>query len=254
MLHESAAAGRRGLFMFCFVGLFAISLSGCALSRPAKAQHHPQHPPLAIAVAPVLNLSNSVDWDPLRVTDMVASELLTFPNIAVIPVNRTLGALELMQRPGVESPEDALDLARELRADATLVVAVTEFSPYDPPILGITAQLYFAQSAPTVVAVDPTVASRTATDFAPAAAVTTARGPVQFQRTFNAADPRVLEEIREYDDDGARDGRNTPFGWRVHTQSQELFIRYSMWSSMRSILRTWAHHGREAGPSDEANR
>ncbi len=31
----------------------------------------------------------------LRVTDMVASELLTFPNIAVIPVNRTLGALEL---------------------------------------------------------------------------------------------------------------------------------------------------------------
>ncbi len=254
MIPESVATGRRGLFMFCVVGLFAVSLSGCALSRPAKTQHHPQHPPLAIAVAPVLNLSNSVDWDPLRVTDMVASELLTFPNIAVIPVNRTLGALELMQRPGVESPEDALDLARELRADATLVVAVTEFSPYDPPILGITAQLYFTQSAPTVVAVDPTVASRTATDFAPAAAVTTARGPVQFQRTFNAADPRVLEEIREYDDDGARDGRNTPFGWRVHTQSQELFIRYSMWSSMRSILRTWAHHGREAGPSDEANR
>lgn len=241
--------------MLCLAGVIAVSLSGCAQSRTVNTEHQPKQPPIAIAVAPVINLSNSVDWDPLRVTDMLASELLTFPNVAVIPVNRTLGALELMGRAGVESPGDALDLARELRADATLVVAITEFSPYDPPIVGVTAQLYFAEPRQArTTTIDPTIASRTATELAPAASATAAEGPVQFQRTFNAADPRVLSEIRDYDDDGARDGRNTPFGWRVHTQSQELFIRYSMWSSVRSILRTWAHHGRDAGPSDEADR
>lgn len=241
--------------MFCFLSIVGSAPMGCALMQRGEPATRSNLAPIAVAIAPVINLSNSTDWDPLRVTDIVASELLTFPNVAVIPVNRTLGALELMGRRGIESADDALELARELRADATLVVAITEFSPYEPPMLGVTAQLYFVpESASASSAIDPTSASRTATEFAPAAGREVAHGPVQFQRTFNAADPKVLQEIRDYHDDEARDGRNSPYGWRVHTQSQELFIRYSMWSSLRSILRTWAHRGLEAGPGNEANQ
>lgn len=241
--------------MLCFFGIVGLAPLGCALIHRAEPACRTDRPLIAVAIAPVINLSNSVDWDPLRVTDIVASELLTFPHVAVIPVNRTLGALELLGARGIESADDAIALARELRADATLVVAITEFNPYDPPILGVTAQLYFVpESGAALPAIDPTLASRTATEFAPAASAEPQRGPVQFQRTFNASDPKVLREIREYDDDGARDGRNTAYGWRVHTQSQELFIRYSMWSSLRSILRTWAHPGLEAGPGNEADR
>ena len=47
-----------------------------------------------------------------------------------------------MGKTAVETPQDALDLAGELGADATLVAAITEYQPYDPPIVGVVMQWY----------------------------------------------------------------------------------------------------------------
>jgi len=47
------------------------------------------------------------------VTDILASEFQSFPGVVVIPVNRTLAALALRGKNTVETPRDALDLARE---------------------------------------------------------------------------------------------------------------------------------------------
>lgn len=208
---------------------------GCAQLHRPTADAPPPPPPLVVVVAPVLNLSNSGEWDPLKVTDIVASEFQSFPNILVIPVNRVLAALALMGRNAVETPQDAFDLAREFNADATVVVALTEYDPYDPPTVGMTMQWYARGRPGDADDFDPVTASRQASEVVPAASVGPVAAPeVQVQRVFNAADRSVLAEVRSY---GARrTGHDSPYGWRIHVKSQELFVRYCCWSAIRSML------------------
>lgn len=164
-------------------------------------------------VAPVLNLSNRDDWDPLKVTDALASELQSFPGIAVIPVNRTLAALAGMGKSACESPDDAHELARRFGATATVVAAVTEFDPYDPPRLGLILQWYDASPDRELMSA--------AQDWLPA---------WQVQRTFDASHESVQRELRDYD--RARESRDSPYGAATHTKSQELFARFCMWSAI----------------------
>jgi hypothetical protein len=212
-----------------------VCVTGCALERGRSAVEVRPTPPLVVAVAPVLNLSNSSDWDSLRVTDILASELQTFPGMVVIPVNRALAALRLMGKTAVETQQDALDLAEELGADATLVAAITEYQPYDPPIVGVVMQWYAHRSrSGSSEGFDPVSASRQASEMVPAGAGELAGGRlVQIQRVFNAADESVLAEIREFA--ARRSGHESPYAWRVYLKSQELFVRFSFWASIGPI-------------------
>ena len=203
---------------------------------------------IVVVVAPVLNLSNSIEWDPDHVTDIVASEFQSFPNIAVVPVNRTLAVLALRGKRIVESPEDALELARELGADATIVAAITEYDPYDPPRVGVVMQWYGVTKRAGGRPFDAQAASRQTTEFAPTGAdAQLASSPlIQFQRIYDATDKKVIGEVRRYARQRSEHG--SPYGWRVHIKSQELFVRYCMWSAIKSML--WA---REAPEPQEAN-
>ena len=100
---------------------------------------------MTIAVAPALNLSGSADFDPDRFADLLASELSYAEGISVIPVSRVLAVLAAQGRSGVESPAHALELVGLLGADAILVFAVTEYDPYAPPSIGLSAQLFGKQ-------------------------------------------------------------------------------------------------------------
>lgn len=161
-------------------------------------------------VAPVLNLSGNSQVDALALTDAVASELVSFPGMTVIPVNNVLAALAESGRASVQSPPEAQQLARDFGADGTVVVALTEYRPADPPLMGMILQWYPATGE-----------------------VATPR--VQVQRVFNAADERTLDEVKEYGED--RDGGKSPYGWRKYAQSQELYVRYCSWSLIRSMER-----------------
>lgn len=210
-----------------------LAATGCGPQRgPAAVVPRPDVAQVVVAVAPVLNLSNSSDWDSLRVTDIVASEFQSFPGVFVIPVNRTLATLALMGKEAVETPEDAVDLARELNADATVVTAITEYDPYYPPIIGVVMQWYGRPPHEPLGGFDPVSASRQTSEVAPAAS--SAARLVQVQRVYNAADESVQAEVRSF---GAwRSKHGSPHGWRIHLKSQELFVRYSCWASIRSIL------------------
>lgn len=229
-----------------FVGI--VALTGCAQRDEPAVQVQP--PPVVVAVAPVLNLSNSADWDPLKVTDILASELGTFAGVVVVPVNRSLAALSEGGRSGVRTPREALELARALGADGTVVAAVTEYSPYDPPIIGLTVQWYARDAArPAAAGFDPVSASRQATEVAPAEYADAADlAPVlQVQRVYNAAENAVRKSIREYA--GQRRGYESPYGWRLHTASQELFVRYACWASLKSML--LARESQSDGPATD---
>lgn len=178
---------------------------GCAQKNSSVELGPPPAPPTTVVVAPVLNLSNSSDWDPLTVSDWLASEMQHFPELTVIPVNRAAAALARWGKSAVESPADAIRLAQEFGADATVVAALTEYSPYDPPIVGIIIQWY-AESTPEL----------------------------QIQRVFNAAMDRTRRDMDKYARE--RPGHDGPYGRQIHAKSQELFVRYCCWAAIQSML------------------
>ncbi|MBW7905589.1 MAG: hypothetical protein LC135_03765 [Phycisphaerae bacterium] len=188
--------------------------------------------PTVVVVAPVLNMSNSTDFDALKLSDIVAAELTTFQGVAVIPVNRVLAALVRQGRDAVLTPEDALAIADEFGADATVVTAVTAYDGYTPAV-GVVMQWYWRRRV-IATEFDPVAASRLASESTPGPEAV-AHGPaVQVQRYYNGTDGALQGEIREY---GAkRDGALSPYGWRRYVVSQELFVRYCIWDSIRTML------------------
>lgn len=218
--------------MVAIAGSFAL-LAGC---NRARDDDFAALPTRVVVVAPVLNLSGTSEIDMMQLTDTLASELMACPNTSVIPVNLTLAALARQGKRRVEEPDEALELARELGADATVVAAVTEYDPYDPPTLGLVMQWYGLGHRPGASTFDPISASRSAT-WTPELAASS--GPVttpeiQVQRVFSAADQAVLDEVRKFARD--RSGHQSPYGWRKWIKAQELYVRYCMWSLIRTML------------------
>ena len=190
--------------------------------------------PMTIAVAPALNLSGSMDFDPDRFADLMASELSYADGIAVIPVSRVLGVLAVQGLDRVESPGHAWELAKLLGADAILVFAVTEYDPYDPPSIGISAQLYGARPRAGSGALDPVALSRQA-------GLASARQPgrpdrllAQVHRVFDASHDSVVADVRRF----ARRRRadESPYGWRQYVVSQRYYIRYCCHAMIRTLL------------------
>lgn len=224
-------AARAAFTALCGTLLLAAlgSVTGCTQHRGATPAL--SSPPRVLVVAPVLNLSGNQDFDALKVTDLIASEFSSFPDVAVIPVNLTLAELERRGKEAVESPEDAVALARSLGADATIVTAITEYEPYTP-VVGLIMQWYSARS-------EPGSAGRTANSaLSGDGELSDQNQPaprLQIQRVFNAADEKILDQIRAFADE--RDGQAGPYGWRKYVRSQELYLRYCGWSAIRTMLK-----------------
>lgn len=174
-----------------------------------------------IAVAPAVNVSGSVDFDPNRFADQMASELGFADRVTVIPVSRVLGAMAVAGRDQVSSPQQAMEIAELVGADAILVFAVTEYDPFDPPRIGITAQLYGATPWHGL-------------GVQAEADETGVRLLAQTQRVFSGANVDVVQEIKGYA--ALRDADESPFGWRRYVVSQQHFQRYCCYATIRSLL------------------
>lgn len=214
----------------------AAGCAGCAVDRTRTtetdaAQHATGSGARVVVVAPVLDLSGGAEFDSTRLTDVIASEFLSFPEMTVVPVNLVRAALARRGKSGVEHPSDAIQLAREFSADMAIVVGVTEFDPYDPPLIGMIMQAY----GPEQDAADWPDAGVPREVVAGGTAPAGGSAPrVQVQRVFNGSADWVVEEVKSYA--AARDGERSVLGWRRHLKSQELFARYCAWSLIRSIL------------------
>jgi hypothetical protein len=185
-----------------------------------------------VVVAPVLNYSGTNDFDPLQFTDIFASELASFPGVSVVPVNLVMAALGRRGKAFVEGPADALALAREFGADATVVAAVTEYRPYDPAVVGLIAQWYGLDGSSGSSALT-TRAAEAGWELSAAEQV---RPTYQVQRVFNAAHEQVQKEVKEFA--ATRPGHESVYGWKRYLQSQELYVRYCCWSLIRTMQET----------------
>ena len=190
--------------------------------------------PLTIAVAPALNQSGSSDFDPHRFADVMASELGYAEDVAVIPVSRVLAVLAAQGLARIESPAHALEVADLVGADALLVFAVTEYDPYDPPRIGISAQLYGRRPGTDGGRVDPVHLSREASLAASTPEASATRPLAQTQRVFDASCGSVAGEVREFA--RRRGAEGSPYGWRKYLVSQQEYMRFCSYATLSELL------------------
>jgi len=222
--------------------------TGCSHTKKTLGGWAAISPNTAIAVAPALNFSGSSDFDPVKVADVLASELSQVPGVAVIGVNRVLAVLAEQGVDRIVSPEHALAVSERLGADAIVVFAVTEYDAYTP-VVGVAAQMYGKDVSESRF--DPVATSRMARPFPVSAAQTSLRPWAQSQRTFNAQHDTVRHAVQEYAD--SRNAGRGPYGWKKYIASQEWFLRFCCHTVCRDLLE---QSGRMpvAAAGEEANR
>lgn len=189
---------------------------------------------MTVAVAPAINLSGSRDFDANRVADFMASELSYAKGVSIIPVSRVLGVLAAQGLDQVKSRSHAMELVGLLGADAILVFSVTEYDPYDPPRMGISAQLFGTRSDGGGGLVKPIALTRQASLRASPTGSTVEGLLSQTQRVFDASHGSVANDIRRFA--RGRQGDPSPYGWRKYVVSQQHFIRYCCHATIRELL------------------
>jgi hypothetical protein len=205
----------RSIFSFALLALSALALPGCeGLFGPRKppplefTMYTPYDSTRTLAIAPTVNLSGSRDFDPLVVSDTVYSEMQQVQNLNVLPLNKTLLAMQRLGIRSIDDPKAAQQLAAYLHADGLVIPAVTAYDPYNPPTVGMVLQLYTPPAPPPPP--EPTVRTPPvrvnpdtviyATDIpnpaAPPRPPTPAQQPAsQVTAVFNATNQTVLREL-----------------------------------------------------------
>ena len=114
-------------------------LPGCVIVQTGVTNPIPGM--TTVAVAPFVNLSAERVVDGRRFALAYHAELQKIPGYQVIPVGVTEQAMVDLGI-DLDGPDDALKLAKALGADAIVIGAVTDYTPYYPPRIGLQVQWY----------------------------------------------------------------------------------------------------------------
>ena len=204
----------------------------------------PYSQPRVWGIVPLRNESGSLYADGVVMADHLQRQLENAANLNVVPVNRVLRAMEVLEIPVVASAQDAYRLMELLEVDGLVVGTITAYDPYDPPKLGLSIELFDGGRSRTLDSLDVRQMSRAAVDDQThpyASGVVphrkhegVASGVSSF---FNASDAQVREMLRFYA--GNRDGSSPhPEGWHRYRISMDLyseFVTYVMsWRLLRA--------------------
>ena len=214
---------------------FGVLLSGCGQKEAATVRiRNPWLESMQVAVAPALNFSGSTDFDPESVADIMASELSHVDGFSVMPVSRVLAVLARQGLSRIESPEHALEVQKLLGADAILVFSITEYDPYEPPVVGIAAQLYGSYKGAGMADFDPVLASRSATAPAVQDLEATIEPLAQAVGVFNAAHEPTITRVKIFAKH--RNADDSAFGWQKYTASQQHYLRFCCHATIRELV------------------
>ena len=138
--------GRLRLALLVPMPLFVLLLTGCSAFPEIRHQpelHNPFPQLYRVAVLPFYNQSSEPTLNGERVALAYYNQLQDIRGFEVMPVGV---ARTYLQVSGVEphSAEDFQALARQLGVDAVVVGAITEYSSYYPPRMGLAVNWYAA--------------------------------------------------------------------------------------------------------------
>ena len=195
-------------------GLVAITVAGgCATDGKTNGRRWVAEVPrrVIVAVAPAMNLSGTTAFDPVQLADLMASELT--------------------------------------QIEAMLVFAVTEYDPYEPPVVGLTLQLY--EPLPT----GPDSLEKAGSKGEPPAAGSTGPADVrpvaQLQRVYDAAVRSVRDRLRRFA--GGRDDADGPWGWRKYLVSQRHFLRFCCHEAANELIGQYISRLRSRRPLSDGS-
>lgn len=132
-----------GRWAIIVAGIFACGCSHMPRLVEEPLLHNPFPQVTKVAVAPFFNLTAEPTIDGRQFALGYFNELQLIPGYEVIPVGvveQTMQARQLT----LNSPEEAQRLAQALGADAVVIGAVTDFSPYYPPRCAMQVEWYAA--------------------------------------------------------------------------------------------------------------
>ncbi len=129
--------------------LLATALPGCSLLPEIAHQptlHNPFPQLSTVAIIPFINLSEEATLDGRRFAEAYFNELQLVPGFEVIPVGVVEQAIlrHRIQFTPENAAAEARRLAQVLGADAVVVGAVTDYSPYYPPRCSLQVEWYSA--------------------------------------------------------------------------------------------------------------
>ena len=213
-----------------------VLIAGCSQQKKQVRLSSPYPREMTVVLAPVLNYSGERNLDTLKVTDILYSELQQVRGFAVIPVDRTLAQMAKDGITNIEDPQQALNLASQLGADMIVVAAVTEYNPYYPPIVGIAMQVYGVRSDGfRSASLDPVKLARSALPLKISADAAPKYLPKnQIQEIFNARDKRIAALARKFAK--SRGTGNSPYKTDLYLRSQEYYLRFVCYQSIKELL------------------
>ena len=225
----------------CLLLVVLASACGCvALEGGGEKLYNSLTGVHTIVVAPVMNLSTTAAVDTIEVTNALASELGQVEGINVVPLGRVYQYLSQVSTTGVAgtvgNAEEARGLAQVFKAQATIVAAVTEYDPYDPPRMGLAVQMYTTGAVPPATGsagFDPVSSSREAVPF-PVTDDAANRPRDMIHRVYSGRDLDTKALAQLYARQRMADG--SPYGWRRFLIDQRAFQRLCCYGVIREML------------------
>lgn len=227
------------------------ALGGCA--RPQRPVINPRlispyDEPVTWAVAPLANESGVSVVDGVNVADLIAREVQKIDGIDAVPVQRVLEGMRAMDIGSIDSPHTARSLARLIGVDGIIVGSITAWDPYNPPILGLTLQLYAAAPAPIADGAIENI-SRAASDT-----MLQGFGPADWPSSSvaivaDASDNGVRLDVERFA--RGRTETNSALNWQRYLVVMDLYTQYVVERLLRELLREerWRADGRLAKAS-----
>ncbi len=220
--------------------LLVAHLAGCQVLRPAPEPAEPLASPYASrrvwAVAPLLNESGSSRADGVAMADQLARRLENAPNLDVLPLNRTLAAMDALGLPRVTNRAHALALMRALGVDGLVVGVISHYDVYEPLKIGLAIELYVSDRVIREEGADLTPIVKAPTG--PAAQTRPNTGPTQpvtvVSAFYAADDPAVRQVLRRYAvGRGVETSPDSPQLWWI---SMDLYQEAVSYLAARQLL------------------
>lgn len=215
----------------CALVLSGLLAAGCTHKEEAVIVRTAVPEPMVFAVGPVLNFSGDFSVDPVKVADLLASELTFVDGATVLPVSRVVAVLMAQGKSQIESPAHALQIADAVGADGIIVAGITEYDAYTPT-MGLAMQLYETAAATPRRNDSPSVTHPirpvSMADFAASQAPT-----AQVQVIYNGNHRHVADLIKAY---AATRDEGLQMGWRQYLKVQTLFVRFCWHDAISRLL------------------
>lgn len=218
--------------------LLALCLSGCAFES-WKYKHYPENPFKdieVVAILPFMNQTAEAKLETEEFANVFASELLKFEGFRVVRPIMILAAAEPGEK--IRTADDAIRLARRLKADAIVAAAVTDFHPYHPPRVAVSVQVLRVGAREISEGEIDRITQSASWRRGPFALSRDKAGHLlaAFEKVYDSHQESVRREVVAYAQ--AQEESDTPFeGEREFLAVQSRYLQFVSNQVIRQILR-----------------